>query len=59
MTRCPLRVKTGYYEADISNLEKIINSEIENKKNILNLIIPELKEKSKNNISRPKIIFID
>jgi predicted transcriptional regulator len=53
------RWKTGYYEADISNLEKIILDEISNKKNILESIIPELKEKTKYHISRPKIIFID
>lgn len=53
------RWKTGYYEADISNLEKIILDEIKNKKNILENIIPLLKKEIKTNISRPKIIFID
>ena len=53
------RWKTGYYEADILNLEKIILEEIKNKKNILENIIPELKEKNKNTFDRPKIIFID
>jgi len=53
------RWKTGYYESDISNLEKIILEEIKNKKNILENIIPELKEKNKNTFERPKIIFID
>ena len=53
------RWKTGYYEVDIPNLEKLILEEINNKKNILEKIIPELKEKTINTISRPKIIFID
>ncbi len=53
------RWNTGYYETDIVNLEKIILNEIKNKKNILELIIPELKEKTKNKFDRPKIIFID
>jgi len=53
------RWNTGYYEADISNLEEIILKEIRNKKNILENIIPELKEKNKNTFDRPKILFID
>lgn len=53
------RWKTGYYEVDILNLEKIILDEINNKKSILENIIPKLKEKTNFNFSRPKIIFID
>ncbi|MDQ7009124.1 MAG: helix-turn-helix domain-containing protein [Candidatus Gracilibacteria bacterium] len=53
------RGKTGYYESDISNFEKIILEEIKNKKSILEDILPKLKEKNQNNIYRPKIIFID
>jgi sugar-specific transcriptional regulator TrmB len=53
------RWRTGYYEADIWNLEETILDEISNKKDILNLIIPVLKEKSKNTFERTKIIFID
>ena len=53
------RWKTGYYETDILNFEKIILDEINNKKNILENILPELKEKNQSNIYRPKIIFID
>ena len=53
------RWKTGYYEVDINSFEKNILEEIKNKKNILDNIIPELKEKNKNTFDRPKIIFID
>jgi hypothetical protein len=53
------RWKTGYYEADINSFEKNLLQELENKKNILENIIPELKEKNKNTFDRPKIIFID
>jgi hypothetical protein len=53
------RWKTGYYEADIFSFEKNLLQELENKKSILEKIIPELKEKNKNTFDRPKIIFID
>ena len=53
------RWKTGYYEVDINSFEKNILEEIKNKKNILENIIPELKEKNKNTFDRPKIVFID
>ena len=53
------RWKTGYYEVDISSFEKNLLDDLDNKKNILEDIIPKLKEKNKNTFERPKIIFID
>ena len=51
------RWKTGYYEADIFSFEKNLLQELENKKNILEKIIPELKEKNKNTFDRPKVFL--
>lgn len=53
------RGKTGYFEADISNLKQTILWEVENKKKTLEWLIPILEEKNKNVISKPKIQFID
>ncbi len=53
------RWKTGYYEADIDIFKKLIDNDILEKRNILDDIIPLLREKNKNVISRPKITFID
>ena len=53
------RWNTGYFEANIEELKKLINNEIKEKENILNKIMPILLEKNKNAFSRPKIEFID
>lgn len=53
------RKKTGYYEADISSFEENILSDMERKQTLLDALIPELKEKNKNIISKPKILFFD
>jgi sugar-specific transcriptional regulator TrmB len=53
------RAKTGYYEADIDLLEKSILTELSEKQEALKEILPTLREKNKNTISRPKITFID
>ena len=53
------RKKTGYYEVDIIVFEEKILSDIDIKKSVLLDIIPELKEKNKNIISKPKILFFD
>ncbi len=53
------RKKTGYYEADISSFESNILSDMERKQDLLTKLIPELKEKNKNTIFRPKILFFD
>jgi len=50
---------TWYFEADISKLEEYIINDIAEKKDIKEYLIPILKEKNKNVISRPKISFID
>jgi hypothetical protein len=53
------RWNTGYYEVEIEEFKKNIFDEIEQKQKVINDIIPLLKEKNKNTISKPKIIFID
>lgn len=53
------RKKTGYYEADIPAFQENILSNISLKKDILQEIIPELKDKNRNVISKPKILFFD
>lgn len=51
--------KTGYYEADIDMLEESVLTDALQKQNTLRDILPVLKEKSKNTISKPKITFFD
>jgi sugar-specific transcriptional regulator TrmB len=51
--------KTGYYEADINLLEESVLTELSEKQTVLQEILPTLREKNKNTISRPKITFID
>jgi len=53
------RRKTGYYEADISSFESNILSDLEKKQTLLYQLVPELREKNKNIISKPKISFFD
>ena len=53
------RWNTGYFEADIEELQKLLLNEVNEKENILNKIVPILLEKNKNTFSRPKIEFID
>ena len=53
------RKKTGYYEADISSFESNILSDMERKQLLLQKLIPQLKKKNKNIISKPKILFFD
>ena len=59
MVKKSFRKKTGYYEVDIQAFEDKIISDIDTKKSVLLDIIPELKEKNKNIISKPKILFFD
>lgn len=57
--RKTFRLNTGYYEADIDMLEKNILWEVREKQSVLTEILPELKEKNKNTLSKPKILFFD
>jgi len=50
---------TGYYEADIIMLEDSIRAESESRLSALWEILPWLKEKNKEVMSRPKMIFFD
>ncbi len=53
------RGKTGFYEIDIQWFQDKITEDISLKEEALGQLIPVLKEKSKDNISKPRIIFID
>lgn len=50
---------TWFFEVDILNFEKNLLDDISEKQNILKEILPLLRQKNKNIISKPKIIFID
>ncbi len=54
-----MRVKTFYYEANISLLEKNIEEDILDKTKFLTNNIEHLREMNKNVHSKPKIIFFD
>ena len=53
------RKNTWYYEVDIDILEWSIESELDLRKTMLETYIPELREKNKNVLVKPKIIFLD
>ncbi len=53
------RWKTWYYEIDVGMFEETFTQELSNKQQALQKILPILKEKNKNSISKPKILFID
>ncbi len=53
------RKNTGYYETDIDVLENSIEQELLLRQEVLKNMIPELREKNKNVLVKPKIIFLD
>ena len=53
------RKNTWYYEADIDVLEWYIKNELSIRKTVLEDFIPELREKNKNVLIKPKIVFLD
>lgn len=57
--RKSFRWKVGFYEADIQVLQEKLEEEILSKKYFIEEFIPQLKEKNKNAISKPKISFFD
>lgn len=50
---------TGYFEADVTMLEEVVEHESQQKMQALSAAIPLLKEKNKQVMSRPKMIFFD
>ena len=53
------RKNTGYYEADIDMLEGFIEKEVQLRQAVLKNMIPEFREKNKNVLIKPKIVFFD
>lgn len=53
------RWKTGYFEVDIDHLKNTLNTQIDNQKQALDTIIPELHNKLKFSSDKPKITFLE
>lgn len=54
-----IRGNAHYYEADISLLESVLEHEILEKQSFLQEVLPLLREKNRNVISKPKIHLLD